>query len=569
MRVLGTAAALLAVMSIAAIVAQEPERGVPPVVPAKRKLDKRLYTAADATQAMAVDAVLLSQTVMAEEMYNIRYLSIHNISEDMRAEYASEVSLAINRLSRNPNIFVPARVGPGGIVLRVNLADYGIDPAVWDKMADIHPYFYEKFIETDLRVTEVENVKKTAYTETIEVHKTNEKGEKLYYGGDERKPVMEKKQVTKYKTEASTTTTAKEAAPGRTKVGTASWLDPEAMAVTIKLVQARTPIVRADWFLANAMLPPLYYDFLGLKTLDDAKELALFDKRAEKQSDIRATVVLSGSLARKVARNNRILKRVKTANGAWWETFDFKTSVGEQNIINNFLTTNRDGGEIIFSLPNGLHGYFLVDNKDARVDEVPIEVAVDSLAQDTRVRCGRSCIWCHSKGIQPFRSDFKLEVNQQNLVDLGIVVKSDTKKTIELIRFVRQTFDTVDFENIVKNDNIQYENAVKAATGGRTAPATAATFLRLYDEYAEVPLDAEALVYESGFSDTDVQAAIKLKLNGVSNGVLLRRVFKMPLPIRRDQFEESFADYMHRVMAWQAAKRLIGPPVPAKEGPQP
>lgn len=143
-------------------------------------------------------------------------------------------------------------------------------------------------------------------------------------------------------------------------------------------------------------------------------------------------------------------------------------------------------------------------------------------------------------------------MNAEALTDLGLNVYGDLKKTAELAKQIRRVFETPDFAEAVKYDNMRYGNLVKSITG-RTAPANAALFLQHYDEYAEVPLDAEKLQYEAGISDLDVQAACKVKIDGVNNGVLLQRL--MNLPIRRDHFEESYGEFMRRVVVWQKTRK--------------
>lgn len=502
------------------------------------KVDRkqRLYSPNDASRAVAADAAALASVLVPEELYAIRYLSMANIPSEQRKLYAARVAFLVNSLSRKANMTIPARIGPDGIVIRVNLRDYGIDPAVWDRMGDVEPYFHEQVlasllrVRTALKTTKVIKIWPGGYVPNGEYWPPGTQ----YYGEDE--VALEQ---------------SKETVKSEKKLGFASWLDPKDSSFLLTTLQTRTPIVRADWFLANASLPPFYYDLLKIKTLDDVKELALFDERAKKVLEVRATVVSSGKKARKVGRNNRILFRFGTAYGAWWQTLDYLESVGEKNVINNFLTEKFDGGEIIFTLPNGLQGYFLIDGKNKRVDEVPIGIATDELAQDKRVRCGRSCIWCHTQGIQPFDSSFKLTVGQKDLVDLGLN-DGDPKKSADLSRKIREVFEDPDFGLIVKTDNVRYANAIRAVTG-TSAPSNAALFLQVYDRYAELELDAEDLVYESGVSDLDVQAAIKTKIDGSNSGVLLQRLLN--LPIRRDHWEESHGEFMRRVTAWQAVRR--------------
>ena len=474
----------------------------PPPVPAGDTpkldwgMDAKLYTYADVSRACAADAKVLAQTLPAEEMATVRYLSLTTVPKSQREAYAGVANMLLNSLSRKRAIMPLFLGGPDNTFVRFNLADYGISSEQYYTLGETDSYFHERLVPLTIEP-------KTA------------------------------KQVVKDKAEIA---------------AAASWLDSEAIAYLTKTLQTSVPLLRADWFVATASLPPHYYNLLGLKTLDDVKALALYDERAEKLTLAAATIVFSGEKATAVARNNRVLLRVNTATGAWWKTQDYKTSVKASNVIHNFLNNKFDGSEIIFTLPNGLQGYFLTNDKDERVDEVPIDIAVDSTAEDRRVRNGRSCIICHSQGIQPFVSAFKTQVDAKNLIDLGINVDGDAKKAIALARKIKEVFEYPDFAAIIKIDNERYNTAVKAASG-KTAVANAALFRQVYDDYAEKPLNIKRLVWEAGVPEDQVRAAIAVKIGGVNNGVLLR--YLSDSPGRRDHLEESFGVLMQGVLATQ------------------
>lgn len=547
-------------------------KGLPWKMPAK---GATLYTSADASKAAAADAMEMSKTVLAEEMYKVRYISLHNIPEEFREWYHQAISLLVNSLSRIKDITIPARLGPGQILVRINLNDYDIDPKDWDKQGDIDPYFQQKYLETPLKVREVTKAryieKKVPYEDD-----TDDEGYWYKYADGTYKKFIKykivKEEVKETVQEQKAGKTEKKQTPG------AVWLDGPGIATLAGLLQTKTPILRGDWWVVNGFKPPTYYNLLRLKTLDDAKELAAFDERVVKVTDSKATVVVSGSrgMVQRVARNNRILRRINTAYGGWWETFDYEASVGEKNVINNFLNVKRDGGEIIWNLPNGLQAYFLVNGKDERVDEVPTKIAVDYKAQDITVVNGRSCLWCHIQGMQPFRSDFKAHTTPKGLIDIGIQVKRvlpgvngekgeeviDLKAAIQLSRDIRRVFETPNFGEIVKLDNLRYNNAVKAATG-QTAATMASRFLALYDDYQETLVNDIKLVYEAGRPDFDVKRALAVKLEGRNNMVLLQQLLTPPREIRRDHFEEAYDTFARSLVAIRGLPPVpTHPPVP-------
>jgi len=152
------------------------------------------------------------------------------------------------------------------------------------------------------------------------------------------------------------------------------------------------PYVRADWFISTATRPPLYHDLMQLPF-----------------QALRAGMTVSG-----VSRNNRVverhpLPRGTLANGAslpdggyFWISYDFRSSKGTENMFRDPIDMHPSGGEMIFSLPNGMQGYFVADGKGRRVDAAPTEIVVDENASDKIVVNGLGCIRCHDRGMKPF-----------------------------------------------------------------------------------------------------------------------------------------------------------------------
>ena len=68
----------------------------------------------------------------------------------------------------------------------------------------------------------------------------------------------------------------------------------------------------------------------------------------------------------------------------------------------------HDGGEIIFNLPNGLQGYLLVNGKDERIDDGPIDVVNDDqrTSGTPEIVNGVSCMACHVHGMMPKFKDY-------------------------------------------------------------------------------------------------------------------------------------------------------------------
>ena len=164
------------------------------------------------------------------------------------------------------------------------------------------------------------------------------------------------------------------------------------------------PVIRADWFVATASRPPLYYDLLEMPDTDRALERLLrVDVRRDLDEDSVARAGFNGS---GVSRNNRLIERHDAAFGAYWHSYDFSDNTSRQNLFEHPLgpQTGHDGfeqagGEIIFNLPNGLQGYALVDGVGRRIDRASVEIVSDPNRPDHIVEAGLSCMSCHTRGM--------------------------------------------------------------------------------------------------------------------------------------------------------------------------
>ncbi len=175
--------------------------------------------------------------------------------------------------------------------------------------------------------------------------------------------------------------------------------------IVTRISGSQAPYIRADWFAANASVPPLYHDLLALpRSAVDLERLLGVDAArdlAEEKSVARAGLRASG-----VSQNNRVLERHASSYGAYWKSFDFRNSVDQQNVFQHPLGFNAAGSEIIFNLPNGLQAYLVADGFGRRINEAPIAIVSDRTNPDDPViRNGRSCMSCHYDGVRHFRDE--------------------------------------------------------------------------------------------------------------------------------------------------------------------
>jgi len=259
---------------------------------------------------------------------------------DLRTHLAA-ISKLVNSLSWEFDIVLPTRVDEAGTVLRIDLRKLGWSSDQWNSVIAKYPYGTKPHGTADQRINRI---------------------------------------------------AAKVMADLGTEIG----------------------IVRADWFVATASRPPLYDLFLELPNTAGELETKLgvdFGRNFTERRVQRAGFTTSG-----VSRGNRLVERHPSRFGYYWKSYDFRDGGDRVNLFRfplgpKFdrhpfpdLAFDHDGGELIFSLPNGLQGYMLVDQRDRKIDVGPIDVVRDvkEIGGSTEVVNGISCMHCHAQGMIRF-----------------------------------------------------------------------------------------------------------------------------------------------------------------------
>jgi tetratricopeptide (TPR) repeat protein len=228
--------------------------------------------------------------------------------------------------------------------------------------------------------------------------------------------------------------------------------------------------VRADWFVFAAARPPLYHEVLQLPRTDRELEKEL---KIDVETNIREErVARAGFNGSGVSRNNRLVERHRTAHGAYWKSYDFAGNTGRQNLFDHPLGPGpddgqfrHDGGEIIFTLPNGLQAYLLVNGKGDRIDEGPTRIVSVKNRPDPTVINGISCMTCHARG----------------MIDKADQVRSHAEKNAAAfadadLKTIRALYPPeTDFRALLKADAERFRRAVEAtgAKVGETEPIAA------------------------------------------------------------------------------------------------
>jgi hypothetical protein len=297
------------------------------------------------------------------------------------------------------------------------------------------------------------------------------------------------------------------------------------------LSEAAVPYIRADWFLANASVPPLYHKILRLPdTLKGLEDLLRIDSASDVQLGRARRFGLRNSA---VSQNNRAIERSPTAFGSYWKSFDFASSRLGQNIFVDPINLHPDGGEMIFTLPNGLQGYFIVDRNGRRIDEAPVSIVRDRAnPEDPVVRNGRSCIGCHIQGIHAFQDEIQRTLSSRADTPFDFFLAQDLYRgQQELDRLVRDD-SRVFSEALLRTGNgAEQANGAELINGlSRRHEASLTTA----QAAADVFLDAVELQRRIA-SRPDLQAQGFDQLLGPAGG------------IKRDTWEQGFKALIRNV----------------------
>jgi hypothetical protein len=270
----------------------------------------------------------------------------------------------------------------------------------------------------------------------------------------------------------------------------------------VTATNSAAPILRLEEFIAygfSSVNGGLYYRFLGvgadLKTT--VERFAGKDAAAKLVKEIngaktgRLDPALSQSralvLTSSVTGRQRLVQAFYGANGVpsvGPQLVSVTLDVAEDNTdpdsdpLRNLRDFRKyDGGEVIFTLPNGLLAYLVTDAADKVIDSVPDKVAHDFRAREvrsnvatTRVFSGVSCAHCHdfaekNYGWQPVKNDAALLVAR-----LGQVLDdASAKDRRRALQELAAQYGAKDLEKVLDQSRLPYQTQTHALTGVRTS----------------------------------------------------------------------------------------------------
>ena len=288
------------------------------------------------------------------------------------------------------------------------------------------------------------------------------------------------------------------------------------------------PSVHIDWFIATTSTPPLYHELLSLPLTDRDLETRLeVDVARNLVNAPGVRVWRAGFNDSGVSTNNRVVERHTSRYGAYWKSYDFAGSVGAQNILTHPLNFTHDGGEVIFNLPNGLQGYYLVNASGFRLDDAPINIVSNPAASDPTVRNGISCIGCHTEGMKTFEDEVRS------------VIESNSNPPYNKAQALRLYVEKSDMDALVGKDMEKYRAAL-AATGGTFDGVEPVS--RFHEAY-QGPVDAAYAAAVVGL-ETDTFLERVRENTGLQNVGLLA-LYNENGNVKRDTWTSSFRDVMY------------------------
>ncbi|MEM7426309.1 MAG: DUF4384 domain-containing protein [Pseudomonadota bacterium] len=329
------------------------------------------------------------------------------------------------------------------------------------------------------------------------------------------------------------------------------------------------PYVRGDWFAFAASRPKLYHALLKLP--DSFQEL-------QKQFGLNIEANLKGFLAERagfqksgVSQNNRLIERHTIPTGVFWTSYDFAGNREKQSLFEFPLGPggesgfDADGGESIFSLPNGFHAYYLNEANGKRLDKGPTEIVRDISRKDFAVTNGISCFGCHDQGIRYNKDDIREHV---------LANRSFPKQVRDEVKALYPTAEAM--KRRLDEDQVAWANAMKRAGLDPNLTLNKVEMINaLSDQYERQDLTMRTAAAEFGMSTEEFSTELG---NAGGEAFALKRRLEQGL-VPRDHFEVVYSKIVpmisdNEVLAISGATEPAEPSgsaetKPAEEGKKP
>jgi hypothetical protein len=469
---------------------------------------------ADEVRAAAADVGCLPREVQP----GVRYLTLYNIEPQHRAETLQVVNYTLNSLSRARVI---SHVKPiSQTLVRFSIAQYAPQAeeftawsAAWEKLAELDPYFH---LRTEVAV----------------------KGRGLRDEGRENSSSLDPR------SSLLTITTD------------GGWADLAAAARLRTATHSIGAVLRADYFVANASVPPRYYEFAGIAANENdfVKSLGLDRKVVDQlRANAGANIIISGV----TGKPRRVIWSQGPLGGVY-ATLDVDRVDAERDPLRRPVSVEGRGARIegrgnknasLSSLdprssilfrfdasewfavaPNGLWRTAIFNAAGQRQDSVPDRVAKDTSDPhgDGIIVPMLSCIRCHREaGLRPFADD------QTRLLAGRVDLFSDDPK---IVQRAAEFYDEPRLQRQMRFDRETYAAAVDRIASGLKTDEASDRLAAVVRNYAYLPIAPEQAAREVGLSLADFRRALSATQDPILLTLLEGR------PVLRGQWDSSFAE---------------------------
>jgi mono/diheme cytochrome c family protein len=302
-------------------------------------------------------------------------------------------------------------------------------------------------------------------------------------------------------------------------------------AVLTSAAGTQLPYVRADWFAFTASQPPLYDKLLKLPNTfpEVAKQ-----EGVDIEGNIKRFIAQRSGFQRSgVSQNNRLIERHPSRAGYFWTSYDFSGNRGKQSFFEHPLgpkgpdAFEHDGGESIWSLPNGFQAYYLNTADGKKLDKGPTQIVRDLSRKDLTVTNGISCMGCHDQGIRKAKD----EVRQ--VVLSGKSFNKQTRDAVEALYIPSEKMDA-----ILEADTKKFQDAMFRAGLEPSLKLNGVEMINALAKRYEDDLDLTLAAAEFGFNKKDFEDAADDADRKFRP--LIRRLQQGSIP--RDQFENNYRE---------------------------
>ncbi len=291
-------------------------------------------------------------------------------------------------------------------------------------------------------------------------------------------------------------------------------------------------ILRADWFVANALVAPRYYEFVGIpeKEADFQKSLGIDPVIIAK---LRAQLGANLSESVVTKKERRVLYE-QGPLGGYWDTLDVAETTAAKSFIRRPVSAegfeaDYDASEIFAMAPNGTFRLAVFNRQGVRQDAVLDKIAKDDSDPhcDGIIHVGSSCLRCHIEGLRPFTDkQQKLLYGRVGLVSYDPGIPEAARGFYNAPRLLRQ----------MKIDVEVHADAVHEATRGLTIRQSAEALANVIRNHDLLPVTKAQACREIGIMPEHFSALVAnlhdpfLHLLD-DNDVILRGQFTASFPV--------------------------------------